>query len=148
MAEEKVAAADLMTSNLKSAGTVNFQQTGAGIKVMVAVTGLKPKSTHGLHIHENGKCEGPGFKSAGDHFNPNHMPHGGPNSTEKHPGDFGNITADAQGVATKEIVIPASELSNLNEIEGKSVILHSKTDDLHSQPSGNSGDRLACGVII
>lgn len=146
--EQKVARADLMTSSHKSTGSVDFQQTGDGIKVMVMMTGLKPKSTHGLHIHEKGQCTGPDFKSAGEHFNPDHTPHGGPNSMKKHPGDFGNITADAQGVATKEVMIPTSELKNLEEIEGKAVILHSKADDLTSQPSGNSGARLACGVII
>ena len=146
--ESKTAHVDLMTPKKGSTGTLDFKETGDGIKVMVAITGLKPNSTHGLHIHEKGLCTAPTYESAGGHFNPDKMPHGGPNSMKKHPGDFGNIVADSKGVATKEIVIPANEVADLKDIEGKSVILHEKADDLMTQPSGNSGGRLACGVIL
>lgn len=146
--EMTVAHAELMTATKQDKGKVNLQETKEGIRVTVDISGLKPKSTHGLHIHQNGKCDAPSFETAGGHFNPHSTAHGGPNSAEKHPGDFGNIIADAQGNAKKEIMISKDQVAELKEIEGKAIILHEKADDLTSQPSGNSGGRMACGLIM
>jgi superoxide dismutase, Cu-Zn family len=115
--------------------------------VLTVVKGLEPRKAHGMHFHEEGKCERPGFESAGDHFDPFNDAHGGPASHQKHPGDLGNIVSDAKGVARKEIMLNHSELKNLEPLLGRSVIVHSRGDDLVSQPSGDSGDRIACGVL-
>jgi Cu-Zn family superoxide dismutase len=118
-----------------------------GLKVTADVSGLKPGSVHGFHVHENGKCEGPGFKSAGNHFDPAEHNHGSPASGAKHMGDLGNLVANEKGIAKTEVIIQSKEKNSLGAYIGKSVIIHANPDDLTTQPSGNSGDRIACGVI-
>lgn len=130
----------------KIKGTMSFTAEGAGIHVVGEFSGLKPKSVHGLHVHENGKCDGPKFESAGGHFNPASMDHGASDSKIRHAGDLGNIKADKRGVARLDINIPMNPLNDT--FGGKSVILHAKSDDLHTNPSGQSGDRVACGLIV
>jgi Cu-Zn family superoxide dismutase len=116
-----------------------------GVRVIARFEGLEPNSVHGLHIHEYGDCSGPGFKAAGDHFNPAGAHHGSPDSSERHEGDLGNVTAGPDGVALYEKVIrgPATP----RELAGRAIIVHQDPDDLKSQPAGNSGARIACGVI-
>lgn len=126
-------------------GKVTLTETPEGVKITTEITGLKPGSVHGYHVHQNGKCEGPDFKSAGDHFNPSGKDHGGPAAMNKHMGDLGNLVADKQGVAKSEVMVNGNNL--LPQYVGKAVIIHAKPDDLSSQPSGDSGDRIACGVI-
>lgn len=126
---------------------VQMLETAAGIKVITRVAGLKPNSVHGFHIHETGKCEGPDFKSAGGHFNPTKHHHNGPEATERHVGDLGNLVANEKGVAVSEVVISHGDEIKMDEILGKAMIIHAKADDLVSQPAGNSGDRIACGLI-
>ena len=115
------------------------------MKIDIEVKGLNPFSTHGLHIHEEGICEGPAYKSAGDHFNPHQKAHGGSDSLQRHIVDLGNIKTDANGVAKKVLLIPKQKTDDLNLLFGKSVLLHAQADDLKTQPSGNSGSRIACG---
>ncbi len=145
--EKKNARAELMTTNKNVIGEVKFKETGKGVQVVAEFSGLQPGSVHGFHIHENSKCEGPDFKSAGGHFNPKGRPHAGPGAHQHHLGDFGNIVANEKGIAKKELLIKNREINGLEVVMNKAVILHQNPDDLVSQPSGNSGDRLACGLI-
>ncbi|MCM2282166.1 MAG: superoxide dismutase family protein [Bdellovibrionaceae bacterium] len=132
----------------KVAGTVQFQQTSEGVKVTGEFAGFAPKSKHGIHIHENGDCSDPKFSSAGAHFNPTQAPHGAPGAHEKHAGDLGNLTADSKGKAKLDLTLPNTKLGdNATGFIGRAIIVHMKADDLKSQPSGNSGDRIACGTI-
>lgn len=132
----------------KANGTLTFTQTTDGVKVVGRFQGLAPKTKHGIHVHETGDCSDPKFASAGGHFNPTNAPHGGPNSPEKHIGDFGNLSADSKGRAKIELFMRGARLDNsATGLLGRAVIVHKKADDLKSQPSGNSGDRIACGTI-
>ena len=133
-------------SGSQVAGTVTFTRTGDTTVVVADVTGLTP-GKHGFHIHEFGDCSAPDATSAGGHFNPMHKQHGGPDAAEHHAGDLGNLDADASGKAHLELKDPDLMLSGENSILGRSVIVHAKEDDLKSQPVGNAGGRLGCGVV-
>ena len=127
-------------------GTVTFLKVQTGVKIVADVSGLTP-GQHGFHIHEFGDCSAPDASSAGDHFNPSHTLHGSPDTQFRHAGDFGNLVADASGKAHYERVDTLILLEGLNSIVGHAVIIHEKADDLKSQPTGNAGGRVACGVI-
>jgi len=127
-------------------GTVYFTKVAEGVRIDGEVTGLKPGS-HGFHIHEKGDCSAPDAASAGGHFNPTKMPHGSPSSAERHLGDFGNIEANSSGVARFSRVDRSATLEGANTILGHAVIVHADPDDLKSQPAGNAGKRVACGII-
>lgn len=133
-------------SGSKVTGSVTFTSGADGTKVVVDITGLTP-GKHGLHIHEKGDCSAPDASSAGAHYNPMHSHHGGPATAERHAGDFGNIEADASGKVHVELKDKDLKLSGADSIVGKSVVVHEKEDDLKTDPSGNSGARVACGVI-
>lgn len=127
-------------------GTVTFDALEKGVKVVMDVQGLAP-GKHGFHVHEFGDCSAPDAASAGGHYNPMQKPHGGPEDKERHAGDLGNITADASGNAHLEWSDPIMTLRGPHSIVGHSMVLHAKEDDLKTQPSGESGARIACGVI-
>jgi len=127
-------------------GMVFFIPETEGVRVVADLTGLTP-GKHGFHIHEKGDCSTPDATSAGGHFNPEHSQHGAPTATMRHAGDFGNLTANEKGVAHYERVDSNIKLTGDNSIIGKGVIVHGKEDDLTSQPAGNAGPRVACGVI-
>jgi Cu-Zn family superoxide dismutase len=118
------------------------------VKFSGTVSGLGPGTVHGIHIHEKGDCSAPDASSAGEHFNPLGHAHGAPDANS-HVGDLGNITADAQGNAPLNITKAQASLvaGASTSIVGKSVVVHTKEDDLKSQPSGDSGDRIACGIV-
>lgn len=126
-------------------GTAVFTAEGDKVHVVAEFTGLKPNSEHGLHVHETGSCDGKKFEGAGGHFNPASMEHGGPDSKVRHAGDLGNVKADAKGHAKIDERIAMSP--GVETFGGKSLVLHAKADDEHSNPAGNSGDRIACGLI-
>jgi len=126
-------------------GNVVIKDEGKTIHVVGSFTGLAPNSVHGLHVHENGSCEGENFASAGGHFNPWKTKHGGAKSKMRHAGDLGNIVADADGNAKIDERIPSGP--GLDSFGGKSLVIHARQDDEHSQPAGGSGDRIACGLI-
>jgi Cu-Zn family superoxide dismutase len=135
------------TAGNKVSGTVTFTEEADGVRVRADLTGLAP-GKHGFHVHEFGDCSAPDLASAGGHFNPTNKPHAGPDAAERHVGDMGNVEADASGAAKLDYVDHEISLANDQRcIIGRSVIVHAKADDLKSQPSGDSGARIACGVI-
>lgn len=132
----------------KATGTVTFLKRSADLKVEIKVANATP-GEHGIHIHEKGDCSSPDFKSAGPHYNPHSQHHGAPNQTASHVGDLGNITVKADGTGTieQDLTTQVYGRQNWNDLIGRAVVLHAKKDDLKSQPAGDSGDRIACGVI-
>jgi Cu-Zn family superoxide dismutase len=129
-------------------GTVNFTQKGDLVLVEAKVNGLKPNAVSGIHIHEKGNCSAPDGSSAGGHFNPSGSRHGGPGGAVRHGGDLGNLRADANGYAQISIEVSGISLgTDPNSVTGRAVIVHAGADDFKTQPSGNSGARVACGLI-
>lgn len=134
-------------SGSKVTGTVTFKTVTDGLEVIANVEGLTP-GDHAMHVHEKGDCSAPDGASAGGHFNPTSQPHGAPDAEARHAGDFGNLTADKDGKATKTIVMKGITLgSEPTSVVGKGFIVHEKVDDMKTQPTGNAGGRVACGVI-
>lgn len=131
----------------KLSARVHFTEVPGGLKITADVSGLSPGSVHGFHVHETGKCDKPDFNTAGDHYNPDEEIHGGPAAERKHSGDLGNLVANDKGVAKTEVVVETKNKSSLRHYIGRAVIIHAKADDYTSQPSGDAGDRIACGVI-
>jgi len=127
-------------------GIITFVQKNGYVEISGKVTGLTP-GLHGFHIHEYGDCSDPKALSTGGHYNPTNKPHGAPDSTERHVGDLGNIQADSSGTAIIRIRDKVISLNGPYSIVGRGVIIHSGADDLKSQPTGNAGGRVACGVI-
>lgn len=127
-------------------GWVMFESMGDHVHVTAEVSGLTP-GKHGFHIHEKGDCSSPDGKSAGGHFNPEGKPHGGPDASERHHGDLGNLEAGADGLARYERMDFTIRLEGPNSILGRAIIVHAGEDDLTSQPTGAAGARVACGVI-
>jgi superoxide dismutase, Cu-Zn family len=145
------AVADIVpAAGLHVSGKVQFHETRNGLVVDVHVRGLAP-GPHGFHVHQNGVCDPnstPPFASAGPHYNPTGEPHGSPDAPDHHLGDFGNLVADAKGrVHTRFLANPDVSLNGPSAILNRALIVHADADDLHTQPTGNSGGRVACGVI-
>lgn len=133
------------TAGNEAHGTVTFTMTEDGMQVVAHFEGV-PAGEHGFHIHENGDCSDDG-KSAGGHFNPEGMPHAGPDAEQRHVGDLGNITADGNSVADADFVDTHLTFEGPNSIIGRGIILHADADDFTSQPTGAAGGRISCGVI-
>jgi len=127
-------------------GVVWFTQKEGYIEVKAEVKGLAP-GKHGFHIHEWGDCSSGDGKSAGGHFNPEGVHHAGPEEKPRHVGDLGNLEANDQGVATLSLEDKILSFSGPHSIIGRGMIVHADADDLTSQPTGNAGGRVACGVI-
>jgi len=131
-------------------GNVTFKVVDGVLRVSGQLSGLKPNTEHGFHIHEKGDCSAPDGSSAGGHFNPGQSQHGNVSADPHHGGDMPNIKSDAQGNATVDG--PVSSNVNIGkgddfDISGHAVIVHADPDDYKTQPTGNAGGRLACGVI-
>lgn len=134
-------------SGSKVGGTILFSQQGTGLRVVARVTGLTPNQEHGFHVHEKGDCAAPDAMSAGGHFNPTGQPHG-PQATAHHAGDMPSLKADASGNAEATFTIDGVTLAGAADgVIGKAVVVHAKADDYKTQPTGDSGGRIACGVI-
>ena len=132
----------LVNSAGASVGTVEMQPRSGGTYIRVEVQGLAP-GEHGLHLHAVGRCEGPAFQSAGGHWNPAGKQHGHLNPIGAHLGDLPNLTVSANGHG--RLVFLAN--SQVGDADGTSLVVHAKPDDYRTDPSGNSGDRIACAVL-
>ena len=131
-------------SGSKVTGTARVTPSASGVVVLVTVQDASP-GEHGVHIHEKGDCSDSAATSAGGHFNPNSgAHHGGPNTPVRHGGDLGNMKVNSLGGGL--LVVAVSDLS-MENVVGRSVIVHEKVDDLQTDPAGNSGARIACGVL-
>jgi Cu-Zn family superoxide dismutase len=136
------------TKGNKAFGEATFEQMGDGVHVLVNAQGLKPNQEHGFHIHEAGDCSSGDGMSAKGHFNPAGKPHGNPASSEHHAGDLPALQADAQGHAKLDAMLAGITLApGPASIVGRGLIIHADPDDYKTQPTGNSGARIACGVI-
>jgi superoxide dismutase, Cu-Zn family len=142
--------ADIVNATGVKIGTATFVPTAGGVRVDVSVSQLPP-GTHGIHIHTVGKCEGPDFKTAGGHFNPADKKHGRDNPAGPHNGDLPNIEVGPDGKATTSLLDTNVTLSDgpnsLFHDGGTSIVIHAMQDDYKTDPAGNSGARIACGVI-
>lgn len=135
----------------KKIGKAVLTQLESGVKVHVEVSGLKP-GLHGIHFHEHGQCTPPDFKSAGEHFNPTHKHHGLLNPEGPHAGDLPNLVVDERGngrmnVFTRLVTLKRGEPNSLLKKGGTALMIHADPDDEKTDPAGNSGARIACGVI-
>lgn len=140
------ASAKLVDGKGKSVGTATLTQTAHGVLISVDLHGLKP-GMHAIHLHETGKCEGPAFKSAGGHFNPGKKQHGFMTAEGPHAGDMPNIDVPKSGKFKGDLLAPDATLDALMDADGGAIVLHAKGDDYKSQPAGDAGDRVACGVV-
>jgi superoxide dismutase, Cu-Zn family len=142
--------ADIINAQGQKIGTADFSQTDAGVAIKVDVSQLAP-GTHGIHIHAVGKCEGPDFKSAGGHLNPDMKKHGTENPDGPHAGDMPNLEAGTDGQTHTTILAKGVSLgsgpNSLFHDGGTAIVIHEKADDYKTDPSGNSGNRIACGVV-
>ena len=138
----------LPTAGNNTSGTVRFVQTDGKVTVSGEIRGLKPDAEHGFHVHEAGDCSSSDGMSAGGHFNPSAMPHGNHGKGAHHVGDLPSLKASAGGVATFSFESTTIGVgSGVADIVGKGLIVHRDPDDYTTQPTGNSGPRLACAVI-
>ena len=124
-------------------GAVQVEPRATGSYLRIAVQGLPP-GEHGLHLHAAGRCEGPAFQSAGAHWNPAGRQHGHLNPQGAHAGDLPNLTVSANGRGALNFLVPGAGLA---DADGTALVIHAKPDDYRTDPSGNSGDRIACAVI-
>jgi Cu-Zn family superoxide dismutase len=144
------ATAALQDAQGASVGTATLEEGESGVRISLQLTGL-PEGTHGFHIHQVGQCTAPGFESAGPHFNPTSRQHGLENPQGPHAGDMENVEVAAGGTAQLAVdndrVTLGEGANSLLDADGSAIVLHAQADDNVTDPSGNSGDRIACGVI-
>ena len=142
--------ADIVNAQGQKIGTAMIRPSDNGVRIDVEVSQLSP-GTHGIHIHTVGKCEGPAFASAGGHFNPTSKKHGKENPEGAHAGDLLNIEVGADGTGKASLLAPNAMLgegpNSLFHEGGTALVIHEKADDYKTDPAGNSGARIACGVI-
>ena len=142
----RVATATLSTAAGKDIGKVTIREVEGGLTVSVDVRDLPP-GMHGAHLHTVGKCEGPDFASAGGHWNPTNMKHGSMNPQGPHEGDMPNLMIGADGRGELTARLAGATFDSLMDADGAAMVIHAAADDLKTDPSGNSGARVACGVL-
>lgn len=145
-AKVTTARAVLHDASGKEVGKARLQQVGKGIKVTLQASKLAA-GTHGVHIHAVGKCDAPDFASAGPHWNPTGRQHGKDNPAGMHKGDLPNIITGNNGRGTLAFTVEGVVLGDLLDADGAALVVHAATDDYKTDPSGNSGARIACGVL-
>jgi Cu-Zn family superoxide dismutase len=142
--------ADILNAQGQKIGTAQVRPSGSGVRIDVNVSQLKP-GLHGIHVHNVGNCEGPDFTTAGPHFNPTSKKHGKDNPEGPHAGDLLNLRVNAGGVGKASLLDPNATLgegpNSLFHDGGAALVIHADTDDYKTDPAGNSGARIACGVI-
>jgi Cu-Zn family superoxide dismutase len=141
----------LKTADGKDVGSATLTQTPDGVRIAIALTGLPP-GEHAFHVHAVGKCEAPGFTSAGPHFNPANKKHGKLNPEGHHAGDMDNITIPTNGnltltIVDKDITLDKGKPNSVFQAAGTALVVHATKDDYMTDPAGNAGDRIACGVV-
>ena len=142
----------LVNSAGQSVGTVRAWQTAGGAAFRIEATGL-PHGVHGIHVHSVGRCEGRGFESAGPHWNPGARKHGTANPAGPHAGDIPNVIVAANGTLNETVTLSGANMLGagaagvLLDADGASIVLHAAADDYATDPSGNSGARIACAVL-
>jgi Cu-Zn family superoxide dismutase len=143
------ATAQMQGTGGRDLGTLTLTESGGAISVSGQLVGLPP-GDHGFHIHATGKCEGPSFESAGAHWNPTNKGHGTNNPAGPHLGDMPNITVGPDSSVNVQATTPGGTLHGENALlddDGAAIVIHANADDYKSNPSGNSGNRIACGVV-
>jgi Cu-Zn family superoxide dismutase len=144
------ARADIKDAGGKSIGTASLRETKDGVLITADIKALS-QGLHAVHIHSVGKCEGPAFTSAGGHFNPLNKKHGLKNPDGPHAGDLPDLYVNKDGVgryaALMESISLGDSASSIFDADGSSIVIHTTADDNMTDPAGNSGDRIACGVI-
>ncbi len=142
------ATADIISVAGEKIGTATFTQTPKGVRIRLNVSGI-PAGSHAVHIHQTGTCDAAAkFTSAGGHFNPTGKTHGSMSMNPEHEGDMPNQTANAKGVMTATLVNENISVASLFDADGSAIVIHAMPDDYMTQPTGNAGDRIACGVIV
>jgi Cu-Zn family superoxide dismutase len=141
-----VASATVADAQGQQLGRVELRDSVGGVVVHAQITGLKP-GNHGFHVHTVGRCDAPAFESAGAHWNPTNKQHGRQNPAGWHTGDLANLGASAEGVAEVHQTLDGATLADLLGGDGSALVVHADPDDNKTDPSGNSGARIACGVI-
>jgi len=130
----------------QSIGTVRMWESPGAVTFRIEAAGL-PMGIHGVHVHAVGRCDPPGFTTAGPHWNPTNRQHGLENPAGPHAGDMPNVTVPASGVLGQTVTLPGASFASLIDPDGSALILHADRDDLRTDPSGNSGARIACAVV-
>lgn len=136
------------TKGNTTSGTVTLTQRGSRVFIIAKVAGLTPGS-HGFHFHEKGDCSSGDGMSTGGHFNPRGKPHASPSTPERHAGDLPMLVADAAGNAELQVEVDVITIGSADtDVVGRGLIVHKDADDFQTQPTGNSGARVACGVVV
>ena len=150
--EQPLANAPLVRHDGAVIGAVRVYQEPTGVMLRIDANGLPP-GQHGIHVHAAGRCDRPGFTTAGPHWNPTQRQHGHQNPAGWHAGDLGNLGVGANGRLLAGVLVPGVSLSGgpagpeMRDADGSALVIHAQADDQRTDPSGNSGDRIACAVL-